>query len=323
MRFRWFLPVWGILSFGWPQSSQVAYLKYFLNRNDFLGNHAVSPFDRKGKDHWIVFYNEQDLPVIIRQIRSTGDTLGTDILGYDDEQTLTQKYHFDSRNHLQRIVVFGENEVWSQVFREWAFPDEMMFSFQDQQTRFDLDSLGRIQNMTFITVDGHPYGRISMDYTVQGRKRSEVWIQLPEGRVIRRYKYHFDEDGTPVSLREFGQNGELVSDVDLTFAPADQLYRTPPPKLGNRLLEAQTIIESIRESRVSTPHPAIIPVLTDDLLQLTDGQLLIGSLIQSTTAGLKIQLRSGEVLDIPLNRISWARSRNGKYLVDRGISVIR
>ena len=36
---------------------------------------------------------------------------------------------------------------------------------------------------------------------------------------------------------EYGKNGELISEVALDMVPADQLYRTPPPRTGNILDE--------------------------------------------------------------------------------------
>ncbi|NOZ74339.1 MAG: hypothetical protein GXO90_03035 [FCB group bacterium] len=318
MKLRWFLPLAVFWSVGWTQPGQVAYLKYFLSRADFLGNAAVSAYDRKGKDHWIVFYNEQDLPIVLSKITASGDTLGTDILSYNNDQTLVQKYHFNQQNQLQWVELYGAQEAWSKKFREWAIPDNVRLTFEGQHTQVELDKMGHIRQMTFITVDGTPYGRISMSYTPRGRKATEQWTQLPNNKMIRRYQYSYDSEGRIRSLAEYGRQGELISEVDLTVAPADKLYRVPPPKLGNRLLEAETIIESIRQSKITLSHPATIPPLADDLLQLINGQLMVGTLIQSTSEGLKIRLSTGEVLNIPVSQISWARSRNGSYLVNRG-----
>ncbi|MFQ6614039.1 MAG: hypothetical protein ACE5D1_04275, partial [Fidelibacterota bacterium] len=247
-----------------------------------------------------------------------GDTLEADILSYRDDGTLAEKVHFNQHNHLQWLELYGAEEIWSAKFRQWAIPGDTRLSFAGQHTRVTVDSSGRIRNLTFITVDGTSYGNITMDYTKTGRKASEIWTLLPKKETIRRYQYSFDSDGRLLSLSEFGREDQLISQVDLTVAAADELYQVPPPRLGNRLLEAESIIESIHRSRIESPFPATIPHLTDDLLQLVNGQLMIGTLTESTPDGLKIRLLTGEVLNIPLTQISWARSRNGKYLVNRG-----
>lgn len=315
MRIRCLIPALMCMAVGFSQPGKAAYVKYYLTRNDFLGDNAIDALERKGKDHWTVFFNEANQPIAITQINANGDTTQTDLLGYDTIKVLTQKYHYDSQTRLHWLALYGDDEAWSVAFRDWTLPENTRLSFSDQESRFELDSLGRISNIIFTTVDGNRYGRIDMIYKPDGRKSEEIWKSLPGGQVVRRYHYQFDKDGNPAAMFEYGRSGESISEVDLTLAPADRLYKIPPPKLGNRLMEAESIIQSINTSGETSGQPALLPVLMDDLVQLSDGQLLIGKIVSVDTDGLKFNNSGSETLTIPVERIDWARTRNGKYVI--------
>ena len=49
---------------------------------------------------------------------------------------------------------------------------------------------------------------------------------------------------------EYGKNNELISEVALDMVPADQLYRTPPPRTGNILDEYDIIKKEIEDKRI-------------------------------------------------------------------------
>ncbi|RMF07076.1 MAG: hypothetical protein D6762_08250, partial [Candidatus Neomarinimicrobiota bacterium] len=182
-------------------------------------------------------------------------------------------------------------------------------------TRFRLDSSNRIQSLTFYTINGFPYGQITFVYGPGGYHQEERWETLPDHTVIRRYVYTFNEEGVPVSLTEYGRGEQEISRVDLTQAPADQLYRLPPPRVGNRLEEAEDIIESIRSSGVVSPIPARIPVLPSDMVQLRDGQLFTGSLLHLSEQYLQIVTAPRDTLQLPVQQVYWARIRSGEYLI--------
>ena len=71
------------------------------------------------------------------------------------------------------------------------------------------------------------------------------------GEIIRKFKYKFDLMSNVTQIWEYGKNNELISEVALDMVPADQLYRTPPPRTGNILDEYDIIKKEIEDKRIS------------------------------------------------------------------------
>ena len=74
---------------------------------------------------------------------------------------------------------------------------------------------------------------------------------------------------------EFDHRGQEVSHVALVKPLADQLYKTPPPRYGNRLDEISIILEEIREKDLTVPFDVFIPKTDYDLMVLTNGDSLL------------------------------------------------
>ena len=68
------------------------------------------------------------------------------------------------------------------------------------------------------------------------------------------HMYDYVEPHMVVQIWEFGYDGELISNVAVDMAPADQLYKTPPPRSHNTLDEVDIIAREIKERRILVPH---------------------------------------------------------------------
>ena len=162
------------------------------------------------------------------------------------------------------MSVFVDYEPWSQEYRAWRFKVNEPLTFTDQQTHFRFVDGEQITKILFETIDGQKYGQIELDYDYLGYLSEERWRDLPSARVIRKFKYKFDiiyheeKPSTVVQIWEFGNDGELISNVAVDMAPADQLYLRPPPRSNNILDEVDIIAKEIKESRVIVSGDTIV-----------------------------------------------------------------
>ena len=114
---------------------------------------------------------------------------------------------------------------------------------------------------------------------------------------------------------EYNKSGNLISHQILKHAPADELYKNPPPRTGNMLTEAGLIIEELRTKRMVDPSPAFIPVtLWDQLITNNDNRVDI-DFVDVDNNLLKFKEPNGkEILSIPIDRVVSVVSRFGEII---------
>jgi len=309
-------------------SSDVSYLRFFENDYYFKADLSMLSSERRGKSHIAVSYDERDRPVKIERVSKTGVTQKREMLKYDETGRLIERGEYTDRWKYLSLIVYGEDEPWSKEYRTWRFRENEPLTFTDQQTYFSVKDGVQVSKIIFQTVDGQKYGQIELDYDYLGNLKEERWRDLPSARVIRRFRYKFEhmynyiEPHVVVQIWEFGHDGELISHVAVDQAPADQLYKTPPPRTHNTLDEVDIIAKEIKERRILVPHGGIIPKTQFDELILVNGDMLFVDFVEISTNGLKFRMEKEEdVLTLPIHRVRTLTSRMGDVIYPKPIHL--
>ena len=148
----------------------------------------------------------------------------------------------------------------------------------------------------------------------------ERWRELPSGKIIRKFNYKFDLLSDVTQIWEYGKKGELISEVALDMVPADQLYRTPPPRTGNILDEYDIIAKEIEEKRIITSNNPIIARTENDQLILKSGQTYQIDYVGTNQNGIQFRLKDSDgLLTIPFDNVRSLTSRMGDVIYPEAI----
>ncbi len=312
------------------QSSDVYYVRYFESDHNFKADLSMLSTSRRGKSHLSVSYNDKDQPIKIERVSSSGIIEKREMLQYDANGMLKEKGEYTDRWKYLNLTVYGDDEPWSQEYRTWRYRQNEPMTFTDQRTYFTFDDGVQISKIVFQTIDGQKYGQIELDYDYLGNLYEERWRDLPSARVIRRFKYKFEhlydyvEPHMVVQIWEFGHDGELISNVAVDMAPADQLYKTPPPRSHNTLDEADIIAREIKERRILVPHGGIIPRTEWDELILVNGERLLIDFVDLSDNGLQFRMKQeNDILTLPIHRVRSLTSRMGDVIYPKPIHLKR
>ena len=293
----------------------VSYLQFFNTEKDFIAGTTMLKTERFSSDHLAVSYNETDLPVYLNWISGAGDTLRSELLSYSQDETLQGKTRFDSEGKITRILQYGENEPWSREFRNYYFPESQILSFMRQESEFSLDKSGNIQEILFKTVNGVFYGAMSFRYNHHDLLTQELWISVPDNKVVRRFELEHDFLDKSCKIWEYGKSGDLVSYVALEMAPEDGLYNRFPPKKGNVLEEVFVIMEELRLNRITFSGPEFIPEMEWDKLVLKTGEEIPVDYISTSKYGFHVRfLDEQDELVIPKSQVKILTTRWGEIL---------
>ena len=311
-------------------SSDVYYVRYFESDHNFKADLSMLSTSRRGKSHLSVSYNDKDQPIKIERVSSSGIIEKREMLQYDANGMLKEKGEYTDRWKYLNLTVYGDDEPWSQEYRTWRYKQNEPMTFTDQRTYFTFDDGVQISKIVFQTIDGQKYGQIELDYDYLGNLYEERWRDLPSARVIRRFKYKFEhlydyvEPHMVVQIWEFGHGGELISNVAVDMAPADQLYKTPPPRSHNTLDEADIIAREIKERRILVPHGGIIPRTEWDELILVNGERLLIDFVDLSDNGLQFRMKQeNDILTLPIHRVRSLTSRMGDVIYPKSIHLKR
>ena len=312
--------------FNYVIANDVAYIRYFESDLNFKSNLSMLSTERRGLKHMAVSYDENDQPVKIEYYTARGILDKRVMLKYDENLQLVERGFYNDDWKYESLIIYGEDEPWSREFRQFRYPKNEPLTFTDQQTHFTVKDGTFISKIVFETIDGQKYGQIELDYDYLGYLAEERWRDLPSGRIIRQYKYKFEliknyeEARTVVQIWEYGYDNQLISNVAVDMAPADQLYKTPPPRTNNSLDEVDIIKAEIREGRVIIPFGGIIPITTEDHLIMRNGDQLFVDFVNLTDSGIQFRLKSEEeLLTMPLHRVRSLTSRMGDVIYPKHI----
>ncbi|MBT3180162.1 MAG: hypothetical protein HOB40_06860 [Candidatus Marinimicrobia bacterium] len=304
------------------QSNEVSYVRYFEDDHNFISNLSMMATNRRGIKHLVVSYNEKNYPVKIERILANGSLEKREMLKYDESGKLIERGEYSENWYYLKLTIIGDSEPWAQEFRAWRYAKNEPLTFTDQRTYFTIQDGQQVSKVEFETIDGQKYGQIELDYDYLGNLHEERWRDLPSARIIRRFKYKFDIMAEVTQIWEFGLDGELLSHVAINQAPADQLYKTPPPRSHNTLDEVDIIAKEIKASRIIVPFAGIIPKTIFDELITVKGDRIMIDFVDLTDSGIKFRM-DGEmdVMTIPFYRVRTLTSRMGDVIYPKPIHI--
>ncbi len=294
---------------------KIAFIKYFHNNRDFLGDKAMLASDRRGESHLQVSYNEKKQAVIKEWMNPYGQPIKRELLSYDNEGKLHIRALLKKDDKPDKVITYGESEPWGLEFRKYLYDENTKMSYDNQRSEFQMSSTNQLEKIEFYTIDNQFYGSISFTYDRLGFVNNEVWVKEPENHIIRRFKYQYDIMTEVKQIWEYNKSGNLISNQTLKYAPADELYKGPPPRTGNMLSEAGLIIEELRTKRMVDPSPAFIPVtLWDQLITKNENRVDI-DFISVDKNFLKFkEPNENEILSISVDRVQSVVSRFGEII---------
>ena len=301
-------------------ASEISYIRYYASEKDFIANVPMKSTNRRGYDHLTAYFNDKNLPVKLEYYISNGSLRKREIMEYNSDNVLIKKGEVDSQGKFLKLVVFSSDEPWSIEFQKSNFIEKEYINFTDQRSTFIIPRGEKVTQIIFETVDGVKYGKIELDYDYLNFLSEERWRKLPSGEIIRRFNYKFDLMSNVTQIWEYGFNNELISEVALDMVPADQLYRTPPPRTGNILDEYDIIKKEIEENRIISSNHSTIPRTKFDQLLLKSGQSLEVDFIGTNQNGIQFRLINNEgLLTIPFGNVRSLTSRMGDVIYPEAI----
>ena len=309
-----------ILQTALVHTQDISFIRYYATDKDFMANVPMKASNRRGYDHIAAYFNDRSLPVKVEYYLSNGSLNKREVMEYNKEKELIRKGEVNSKGQYIKLVVYSNNEPWSQEYQKSNYSKKERINFTDQRSTFLIPRGEHVTQIIFETVDGLQYGKIELEYDYLNFLSEERWRELPSGKVIRQFNYKFDLLSDVTQIWEYGKNGELISEVALDMVPADQLYRTPPPRTGNILDEYDIIAKEIKEKRIITSKNPIIPHTENDQLVLKTGQALEVDYVGTNQNGIQFRLNDSEgLLTIPFDNVRSLTSRMGDVIYPEAI----
>ena len=301
-------------------SDDISYIRYYANEKDFIANVPMKSTSRRGFDHLTAYFNDYNLPVKLEYYMSNGSLTKREIMEYNDDKVLVRKGEVNNEGKFLKLVVFSNDEPWSIEFQKSNFIKDEYINFNDQRSTFIIPRGEQVTQIIFETIDGKKYGKIELDYDYLNFLSEERWRALPSGEIIRKFKYKFDLMSNVTQIWEYGKNNELISEVALDMVPADQLYRTPPPRTGNILDEYDIIKKEIEDKRIISSNNPIIPHTNFDQLVLKTGQSLDIDFVGTNQNGIQFRLNDNDgLLTVPFSNVRSLTSRMGDVIYPEAI----
>jgi len=301
-------------------SDDISYIRYYANEKDFIANVPIKSTSRRGFDHLTAYFNDYNLPVKLEHYMSNGSLTKREIMEYNDDKVLVRKGEVNSEGKFLKLIVFSNDEPWSIEFQKSNFIKDEYINFNDQRSTFIIPRGEQVTQIIFETIDGKKYGKIELDYDYLNFLSEERWRALPSGKIIRKFKYKFDLMSNVTQIWEYGNNNELISEVALDMVPADQLYRTPPPRTGNILDEYDIIKKEIEDKRIISSNNPIIPHTNFDQLVLKTGQSLDIDFVGTNQNGIQFRLNDNDgLLTVPFSNVRSLTSRMGDVIYPEAI----
>lgn len=293
---------------------QISFIRFYANNHDYLSDNRLLATARFNKPYIQVFYNDNKVPIIREFIDSEGNLVNKEIFEYENEKILIRRYFLDHELKPDSLIQYGVDEPWSLEFQK-VIKDKNKYYFEGQESKFILNSSNQIKKIVFSNVQGLDYGEIKFIYDHLGFLKGESWITLPSKITIRRFLYDVDMLTGRKEIWEYGENGQEISHVALTQPPASTLYKTPPPRFGNRLDEISIILEDIISLDIDIPFDVFIPKTDFDLMILTNTDSLMIDLINinSNQVIFKI-IGDTNSLTMPVFRVKSITSKYGERI---------
>ena len=257
---------------------EISFVRFYANESDYISDIRLLATQRFAQSHMQVFYNDQKIPQIKEWLDDKGETIKWEVLDYK-EKRLIRRYFLNIDQKPDSLIQFGQDEPWSQEFRK-SYDKSNRQYYEGQESKFILNESSQIDLIQFTNVQGKLYGEIDFIYNHLGLLIGEVWRELPSQIIVRRFAYSIDMLTMKKEIWEYDKNGQEVSYVVLIQPPADELYKTLPPRFGNRLDEISVLLEDIRSRDIKIPFDVFIPKTDYDLMILTNNDSLMVEIIE-------------------------------------------
>ena len=108
---------------------KIAFIKYFHNNRDFLGDKAMLASDRRGESHLQVSYNEKKQAVIKEWMNPYGQPIKRELLSYDNEGKLHIRALLKKDDKPDKVITYGESEPWGLEFRKYLYDENTKMSY--------------------------------------------------------------------------------------------------------------------------------------------------------------------------------------------------
>ncbi|MDD9930673.1 MAG: hypothetical protein OXR70_02265, partial [Candidatus Marinimicrobia bacterium] len=252
--------------------------------------------------------------IIKEQVGSDGEVTNRQYFAYGKGDKILRQFFLNNEQRPDSLIQYGMDEPWSEEFRK-ALPQKEYHYYAGQESKFILNTADQIESIRFQNLNGIQYGQIDFIYDHLGFLKGEVWTSIPNQRIIRRYAYAIDMLTGKKEIWEYDAQGQEVSHVALTRPPAERLYKTPPPRTGNRLDEISIILEDIREKDLKIPFDVFIPKTNYDLMVLTNGDSLMINLLEIGDLRMTFQIvGEADTLVMPKFRVESIMSKYGERI---------
>tara|TARA_B100000427_G_scaffold11181_1_gene9328 strand:- start:294 stop:1232 length:939 start_codon:yes stop_codon:yes gene_type:complete len=292
---------------------EISFVRFYANESDYISDIRLLATQRFAQSHMQVFYNDQKIPQIKEWLDDKGETIKWEVLDYK-EKRLIRRYFLNIDQKPDSLIQFGQDEPWSQEFRK-SYDKSNRQYYEGQESKFILNESSQIDLIQFTNVQGKLYGEIDFIYNHLGLLIGEVWRELPSQKIVRRFAYSIDMLTMKKEIWEYDKNGQEVSYVVLIQPPADELYKTLPPRFGNRLDEISVLLEDIRSRDIKIPFDVFIPKTDYDLMILTNNDSLMVEIIELGQQKVTFKIiGESDQLTMPKIRVKSITSKYGERI---------
>ena len=292
---------------------EISFVRFYANESDYISDIRLLATQRFAQSHMQVFYNDQKIPQIKEWLDDKGETIKWEVLDYK-EKRLIRRYFLNIDQKPDSLIQFGQDETWSQEFRK-SYDKSNRQYYEGQESKFILNESSQIDLIQFTNVQGKLYGEIDFIYNHLGLLIGEVWRELPSQKIVRRFAYSIDMLTMKKEIWEYDENGQEVSYVVLIQPPADELYKTLPPRFGNRLDEISVLLEDIRSRDIKIPFDVFIPKTDYDLMILTNNDSLMVEIIELGQQKVTFKIiGESDQLTMPKIRVKSITSKYGERI---------
>lgn len=294
-------------------NDEISFVRFYANESDYIADIRLLATQRFSQSHMQVFYTDQKIPLLKEWLDEKGETTKWEVLDYKDKR-LIRRYFLNLDQSPDSLIQFGQDEPWSIEFRK-SFDSRNRQYYEGQESKFILNEASQIDLIYFINVQGKLYGEIDFIYDHLGLLIGEVWRELPSQKIVRRFAYSTDMLTMKKAIWEYDKNGQEVSHVVLAQTPADKLYKTLPPRFGNRLDEISVLLEDIRSRDIKVPFDVFIPKTDYDLMILTNNDSLMVEVIELGQQRITFKIvGESDQLTIPKFRVKSITSKYGERI---------
>ena len=292
---------------------EISFVRFYANESDYISDIRLLATQRFAQSHMQVFYNDQKIPQIKEWLDDKGETIKWEVLDYK-EKRLIRRYFLNIDQKPDSLIQFGQDEPWSQEFRK-SYDKSNRQYYEGQESKFILNESSQIDLIQFTNVQGKLYGEIDFIYNHLGLLIGEVWRESPSQKIVRRFAYSIDMLTMKKEIWEYDKNGQEVSYVVLIQPPADELYKTLPPRFGNRLDEISVLLEDIRSRDIKIPFDVFIPKTDYDLMILTNNDSLMVEIIELGQQKVTFKIiGESDQLTMPKIRVKSITSKYGERI---------